>query len=68
MQKNSSSLGLASAKEGEGTSRLLGFMGYYRQFVKNYGILARLSTDLTKKDAFIWNTTAEKAVQHLERV
>ncbi|PHT36034.1 hypothetical protein CQW23_23734 [Capsicum baccatum] len=46
----------------------LGFMGYYRQFVKNYGILARLSTDLTKKDAFIWNTTAEKAVQHLERV
>ena len=45
----------------------LGLTGYYRRFIKHYGIISRSLSDLLKKDAvFTWTPTTEAAFQSLK--
>ena len=44
----------------------LGLAGYYRKFIKGYSTLAAPLTALTKKQAFQWNGTAQKAFEDLK--
>lgn len=46
----------------------LGLAGYYRKFVRNFGILSRPLNDLLKKNSpFVWTETTEAAFQALKK-
>jgi hypothetical protein len=45
----------------------LGIVGYYRNFVRNFGIISRPLTDLLKKNSvFVWTSVHDQAFQTLK--
>lgn len=44
----------------------LGLIGYYRRFIKGYGVICRPLFDALKKNSFVWCESQEKAFQHLK--
>lgn len=45
----------------------LGLAGYYRLFVKDFGIISRPLTALTKEDAFQWTEEGHVALDKLKK-
>ena len=44
----------------------LGLIGYYRQFVKNYDLIAKSLTNMLKKEGFVWIEASKKAFKELK--
>jgi hypothetical protein len=46
----------------------LGLTGYYRRFIKHYGIICRPLFDALKKEHFVWTDKQEKAFADLKKI
>jgi RNase H-like domain found in reverse transcriptase len=46
----------------------LGLTGYYRKFIKNYGIISKPLTNLLRKNALKWDEAATQAFEFLKQV
>lgn len=54
-------------KNVKGVRGFLGITRYYQKFIKNYGKMAKPRTELTNKEAFVWNSNTHEAFEELKQ-